>query len=232
MHRLLGLLLRFLQRLDDHQWYDTSLFIWLVSLLLLLSLFPILGLLPGGLTLSAALWISVLLLYLGRWWGRRHFYTHFVPEPMPALARDIPPLYPADKLLLHATGLLGVEGKQGKFNDLIAYYRTFETREHAIMARQTPSRFLWGRTPPRLLGMWYAFVHPHELQDVQAGKIYLGSKAYPALRLHICRQNEKGKEVREKLYLRFSSPEDRARVLADLLLDMGGPAARPWRAPA
>lgn len=230
MHALLGAYLRWLHDLDKHQWLETSLFAWLVSSLFLFAM--VLGLAWGSLALSLVLVGGVVWLFISRWWGRRHFYVHFVPTPSlpPTISQE--PLWPTDKLLLHVTGHLAVEGKEGDFSRLIAYYRTFETREHAIMARQTPSRFLMGRVSPEVLGMWYLFVTPDELTDVVGGRLYFGTQPEPALRLHIRRLNEKGKPAEEVAYLSFAGEEDRARVWADLLIDIGGPASRPWRAPA
>ncbi len=232
MQRLIGLLLHILHQLDHHNWLDTSLFAWLVSLLLVFSPLPVQGVVPGGLLLSGCALAAVLLLLIGRWWGRRRYYVHFVPTPISVPADPPQPLWPADKVLLHVAGHLGVEGKEADFTGLVAYYRTFETREHAIMARQTPRRFLGGKVPQRLLGMWYTFITPHELQEVQEGDVYVDARPRPGLRLHIQRTNAKGKTRMETLYLIFATPEERARVAADLRLDMGGPAASPWRPPA
>ncbi|NOZ51111.1 MAG: hypothetical protein GXP37_13865 [Chloroflexi bacterium] len=232
MHRWIGLTLRWLHHLDRHEWLDTSLFAWLVFALLLLAPLPIVGYLPGGAGLSVVLVGLAMGFGVSRWWGRRHLYVHFVPTASLIPNRPQPPLRPGDKLLLHVVGYLGVEGKEADFTGLIAYYRTFETREHAVMARQTPSRFWWGRTPGRLLGMWYYFVQPHELRRVVEGQVYFGAQPQPALRLHVTRTNAKGKPVSEIAYFIFANEDDRARVAVDLRLDMGGPAAIPWRPPA
>ncbi|NOZ72058.1 MAG: hypothetical protein GXP38_09115 [Chloroflexi bacterium] len=227
IHRLFGAYLKWLYDLERHQWLETSLFTWLVAFLLLLT--PLLGLTSRHLGISLLLVGIVICLRISRSWGRRHYYVHFIPTASAPPTSPQQPLWPADKLLLHVSGHLEVEGKEEDFTHLIAYYRTFETREHAIMARQTPSRFLLGETPSQLLGMWYLFITPQELKKVEAGELYFGMQSQPALRLRITRLNDKGKPVEEVAYLGFDSEEDRARVWQDLLIDIGGPAARPWR---
>ena len=131
-------------------------------------------------------------------------------------------LGPNDKVLLRASGVFAVEGDEKRFTDLIAYYRTFDTREHAIMARHTPSRFLGlGRSKSETLGMWYIFFMPENLNSVTPGRLYFGGTPNPALRLDYVRINPKGKAKISVAYLSFETKRSMEQVMADLLLDMG-----------
>ena len=91
---------------------------WVILALLLL----------GGLTLKG----------LGFWAARRSFVS-FAPQPdlvAPAPAA----LPPEEKILLHATGIFEVQSKTRFSVNLLAYWRTYASREHAILAIEHPSR--------------------------------------------------------------------------------------------
>ena len=232
MHRFIGHLYRLLYLLDNTFFFEVRMRSWLNWVLVTCALLGLLIHVPGRFHVALSLLALMLLLSLLSRYARRRYYVHFVPETPEPPEDPPPPLWPHDKLLHHATGHFEVEGKEGNWTRLIAYYRTFETREHAIMARLTPIRFLRiGEFPPHHLGMWYQFVTPENLLDVTPGRIYFGGKEEPALRLRYRRFNEKGKPLEDVFYLHFETDEDRARVQSDLLLDQGGPARRPWRPP-
>ena len=89
---------------------------------------------------------------------------------------------PADKFPLRATGQFEVEGKSHFFADLPAYWRTFATREHAIMAVVLPSRYLLlGALPDADLGMWYMFFDPQMVETIMPGDLTFGTARRPAL---------------------------------------------------
>ena len=231
MHRLIGRINALLYHLENTFFFEVRMRTWLNWALVMLALLALL--LVGG----AARWVLaaiplglILLLSLLNRIARRRYYIHFIPETPEPPEDPPPPLWPQDKLLHHASGHFEVEGKEADWARLIAYYRTFETREHAIMARLTPARFLKvGEFPPQQLGMWYRFIAPDDLLEVEPGRIYFGGREEPGLRLRYRRVNDKGKPLEDRFFLHFDSEADRARVLADLLLDLGGPARRPWR---
>ncbi len=230
MARLIGTYLYVLRNLRFHLWVDIPLNSWLITLILLLSPLPLTGILPGGLALSLGFLLLTFTIVFSQWWARRRFYIHFVAEGQISDPGEQQPLWPEDKLLLFATGRFEVEGRRDRFTNLMAYYRTFETREHVVMARITPTRYLrLGRTPVDVLGMWYLFITPDYLNQVVAGNMYYGTEPQPALKLNFTRLNDKGKRIPMVAYLSFASEADRLRVYADLLLDMGGPANIPWR---
>lgn len=231
MHTLIGRYYWLLHNLDHHYFIEIRLRTWLNWGLALLAVLALLGRFPGSYAAAIFFVLLILALSLSSRWARRRYYIHFVPEKHPEPPEDTPaPLWPEDKLLHHASGHFEVEGKEGDWTRLIAYYRTFETREHAIMARRTPTQFLkLGRLDPETLGMWYIFITPENLQGVSAGVSYYHQGPRPALRLHYQRFDEKERPILDIAYLHFATEADRARVLADLLLDQGGPARRPWR---
>ena len=223
MARLVGRYFRLLHNLRHHVWWDVTLNAWLIFFLLLIALLFVFGVLPGGVTLAISVLGLILVLFFSHWWAKHRYYVLF--RAIASTGGDsisLSPLRPEDKVLLRATGFFVVEGDNKRFTDLLAYYRTFETREHAIMARKTPTRFFWlGRSKPELLGMWYIFFMPEHLKAVTPGHLYLGGVPNPALRLNYTRFNKKGKARSAVAYLSFETEQSMRQVLADLLLDMG-----------
>ena len=83
---------------------------------------------------------------------------------------------------MRATGYFEVEGKVHFFAHILAYWRTFATREHAIMAIVPASNFLWfGSVPDTDVGMWYIFFRPEVIREVCGGELYFGDRSSPAL---------------------------------------------------
>lgn len=230
MNALLGAYLRFLHGIRHHVWLDIRLQSWLIFILLLAAILALLDVLPGGWPLAALVGLLILALLASQWWANRRFYVHFIPaeETTPATGAQ-PPLWPRDKLPLQATGHFAVEGRRQRLTGLVAYYRTFETREHAIMARCTPTKYLGGRLDSRYLSMWYIFIKPPALKRVQPGMLYFGNRPQRALRLDYVETDERDRVRAAHCYLVFDDEADRQRAYEDLMLDAGGPARRPWR---
>ena len=224
MSGFFGRTFRLLYNLRHHVWGGITLNTWWISLLLVLALLFYFGVLPGGMGLTVVVLALILVLVLSQLWANHHLYVWFVEAAKPAPevgSRTV--LGSNDKVLLRASGVFSVEGDEKCFTDLIAYYRTFDTREHAIMARQTPSRFLGlGRSKSEMLGMWYIFFMPENLNTVTPGRVYFGGTPNPALRLDYVRINPKGKTKDSVVYLSFETELSMQQVLADLLLDMRG----------
>lgn len=231
MHKLIGSYYKILHNLDTHYFVEVKLRAWLNWALVILAVLALLGRFPGSYAAAILFLLIIAFLSLSSRYARGRYYIHFVPEKNPEPPDEPPaPLWPEDKLRLHASGHFHVEGMEGDWTRLVAYYRTFETREHAIMARRTPTQFLKvGQVNPETLGMWYIFIAPENLLDVTPGRIYFGGEGEPGLRLRWRRFDEKGRPVESFAFLHFDSEPDRRRVQADLLLDMGGPAQRSWR---
>jgi hypothetical protein len=164
-------------------------------------------------------------------------YLIFTAQPeLPVPAGQA--LDPADKIALHATGQYEVEGKSHFFADLLAYWRTFATREHAVMAIVHESRYLlFGTMPESDIGMWYIFFKPRDIRSVAAGQLTYGAQHRPALAVSYLgppgpspsglRRLFSKAPTREKMtaYLVFDDEAGRACVWADLLADGPWPAA-------
>lgn len=173
--------------------------------------------------LALILLFALGLLYLRRWAGRQ-MYVQFSADPtaMPPAAR---PLAAEDKVPVRATGTFEVEGKTHFFADLLAYWRTFNSREHAVMAIVHRSRFLLlGAVPERLPGMWYIFFKPEMIEQITAGAVAFGSVRRPALRIAYRgpatgRPRRQSQSLSRVIYLGFASEAERDQVWADLLAD-------------
>jgi hypothetical protein len=183
----------------------------------------------GGWTLLALLGLAGLALLILRAWAQSRSYVVFtsqggVAAPSPAA------LLPSDKVLIRATGRFEVEGRPGFFADLMAYWRTFASREHAVMAIAHESRFLGvAQRPLEDVGMWYAFFRPETVDGVTPGRVTFGSRASPGLRItyrysppHLEGQRRaRSKPAQTVLYSACEDEDARRRVWADLLADKG-----------
>lgn len=158
-------------------------------------------------------------------WASRRMYVIFSPQPaVPVPAPQ--PLNPQDKVAVSATGEFTVEEKTRLFADLPAYWRTFASREHAIMAIVHDSRFLLlGRLPEHDLGMWYIFFTPKMCETITPGALHYGSTHRPALRITYrhtppaTSQRKPPKPTTQILYLGFADMAAQQTVWADLLSD-------------
>lgn len=170
----------------------------------------------------ASLFVSGLGVLMLRGWAARRSYVVFSSESArPAPAPGV--LAPDDKVALRATGRFEVEGRTAFFASLQAYWRTFATREHAIMAIRNPSRFLLlGSVPTEQLGMWYMFIPAQAVEGVTAGRLAFGPDNGPALRVvyrRVSRDRDARKAtkpVRETVYLMFDDESALKRVWAGL----------------
>jgi hypothetical protein len=185
----------------------------------------------GQPVLAAWHWLILALLLLSgavvvalRGWAARRSYVVFLPES--GLVSPPPtPLRPEDKIPLRATGRFDVQGRERLFADLPAYWRTYASREHAVLAIQHPSRFLLGQSRAEDDGMWYAFVPPAAITEAMPGALRYGRQVSPGLRVVYRRQppardgKRPPKAVVATIYLAFEDEASRARVWADLVAD-------------
>jgi hypothetical protein len=153
------------------------------------------------------------------WWAERRGYVHFVPLAGARSVVEGPPLPPLRKqewVPVRASGGFTVEGAEGYFVDLDADFETVGTREHIVLARLHPSRFLLlGRWPKYQVGWWYMFFMPAMLREVQPGHLHAGRDQQLALRIAYAPDEEK----QHTLYLTFDDPQALRRVWDDLLRD-------------
>jgi hypothetical protein len=187
----------------------------------------------GQPVLPAWHWLILALLLLGgaavvvmRGWAARRSYVLFLPEP--GLASPAPlPLLPEDKIPLRASGWFDVQSRERLFADLPAYWRTYASREHAVLAIQHPSRFLLlGRSRDEDAGMWYAFIPPAAIIKVTPGALRYGRRISSGLRVVYRRQppaldgKRPPKAVVATIYLAFEDAASRGRVWADLVAEV------------
>jgi len=183
-------------------------------------------------------WLFLTLLILGglgllllREWALRRLYVEF--EPQPQLAA--PPgraLMPEDKIPLRATGRFEVNGRTRVFADLNAYWRTYASREHVLLAIQHFTHFLLGSSSGEDVGMWYIFIRPEAVEGIVPGNLRYGARSDPALRVAYRYQppaNE-GKRAPKPggatAYLVFDDEAAREQVWADLAVDHKPKAAK------
>ena len=202
---------------------------WVVVPLGLLAIVWGAGWLPGrwwGLGLSL-LALGALLIAVRR--GRRRDFVRFTSGPFTQAGADHTskaPLDASDKLPIYATGHFTVEEKAGRFTALPGFYRTFATREHALLCRLGEPNFLGvGRWPAEDFGMWYIFLAPDDIARVETG--YLHFDGQPRATLAVQRRVDVPKRgwrsgtrsVLQTVYITPCNEADLAPLLADLLHD-------------
>ncbi len=134
-------------------------------------------------------------------------------------------LDPADKIAIYPTGQFEVEGKSAVFADLLAYWRSFASREHTIMAIVRPSRFmLLGKTAAHDIGMWYVFFTPGMITAITPGTIAFGRTRRLALRVTYrftppASGRKPPQPISQVLHIGFSDEIARQAVWADMLAD-------------
>jgi hypothetical protein len=146
-------------------------------------------------------------------------------EPQSGQTSPVPRrLDPADKVLMHSTGQFEVADKSQFFADLLAYWRTFASCEHAVMALVHRSRYLLlGQVAERDLGMWYVFFQPQMIEEIVPGMLTFGRVQRQALRVSYRYSPPTGSKrkppqpVTRVVYLGFEDEEARQRVWADMV---------------
>ena len=194
---------------------------WLNLLLLAFALLWGVLALPGGWGVSL-LWLSgAAMLFVLMHTAQRRQFTAFRPHQQPPLAPRR--MSPAEKRAVYVTGALRVEQKVRTFTALPGFYRTFATREHALLC-QVQARTVWSFAawPEDEIGLWYAFFTPDHILDIQPGVQQIGRQTLPALAITI-RPAQTGAKRRqpamEVLYLAFLDASDFAAVRADLMIE-------------
>jgi hypothetical protein len=175
---------------------------------------------------GAGLCLALLTLHLV--WSaqaRRRDYVRFA-ETAPPTTRA-PALAPGEKLRVHVTGLLTVEGRYRRFTQLPGFYRTFSTGEHAALCLVRDRTWaVLARWPEEEVGMWYAFVLPSSIAAVRWGTVHYGAHVSSAVALHYQLEIPAGPKRRrpelrqETLYLSFADERDGLRLYSDLKATM------------
>ncbi len=215
---------RLIYQLTHHRAVGADFLRWLQIDLFLLGGAAALGWIPGGWLVAGvagALMVGLFALY--RYWKTRDFVL-FTPAEMPLV---VPATVPSSaKIPIWASGYFSVENKHGHFSWLQGFFRTFPSREHALICLKKPTTFLMvGHSPETTNGMWYCFFKPGAVLDIQWGDIHFGPDSLPGLvvthTVHIPRRNwwQPAKDVPKRIYLACPQREDALTILADLLFD-------------
>ncbi len=196
---------------------------WLYVLLCLTPLLAALLLPMPWRWLAALAPLLLIALWLWQWSAQRQNYVHFTPLPPPPV---IPlALSPSAKLPVYVSGLLAVENKARLFAALPGFYRTFGTREHALLCQARPRRLLkLASWPAEEEGLWYAFFTAAHVHGVQTGAIAFDRRSLPGFALDYTPAQPLGPKRRRKpqrltLYVAFGRQEDFQAALADLSVE-------------
>ncbi|RME62233.1 MAG: hypothetical protein D6790_06675 [Caldilineae bacterium] len=197
---------------------------WVQVALAGVALIAAVGWLPGRwITAAVALLLLVALTWRARHWRTRD-YIRFHDRPKPDVT---PAALPASaKLPIFASGYFSVEGKHQHFTWLQGYFRTFPTREHAVLCLvQDSSYLLFGQWPEHEVGMWYCFFKPEVIEKIRWGEIVFDDHRMPGLAVqHTVHMPKRGRlrparTVSKTIYLACHTEEDARAILADLLYD-------------
>ncbi len=209
--------LKLAYQLHRHELNGWPLDRWLGALFVLVALASVLGRWPDKWLVASVAGVFLASFIAFEVWARRAAYVTFVAQK--PTVRDSQsehaPLLPQDKVEVRATGRFEVEGRSQFFVELQAFFRTFATREHAVIAFVPRSRFLWlGQWPEHERGLWYIFFLPRQVVSLEPGVLAFGGRERLALR--VTYQQDKRLEA---AYLSFDNETDRYRVWEDILRD-------------
>ncbi len=206
---------------------------WIDGLLLLVGTLGAFGLVPGHFfTTGLCLVLLISFIWLRRHWRSRDYVQFFESAP-PAVTPQ--PLAPRDSVPIHASGYFTVEEKSERFTWLQGYFRTFATREHAVICLVQPKRFLLAEWPEKDVGMWYVFFFPKSVRSIRYGTVNYGRNTQTCLAVEheilIPKRGRFSRErtIQETVFLASPTEEDTRRILADLLHDTNAKkeAAKP-----
>jgi len=177
-------------------------------------------------------WLAVLLgsLFLGYAallaWVSRQRYIHFEAAPKPEVVpRDGGDALGKEELVpVRASGWFTVEGRDRFFMDIEADFETVGTREHIILGRVHPSRFLLlGRWPIYEQGWWYVFFRPEMIREIEIGHLHFGPRPHTAIQVVYALDEDS----EQAIYLNSDDAGALRRVWVDLLLDAPANVALP-----
>lgn len=237
----------FLYLLPRRLWFGASLLRWIYIALILIGSIYFLARLPmrWGVVILAGAALLMLVFRLASL--RRHDFVNFVAradadsngnelEHVAAAPQEFEPLGANEKIPVHATGRFEVDGKTARFTWLPGFYRTFATREHAIMCIAQSTQFdrvaFWSRigySDRDSEGMWYLFLTADAIKQIRMGALDFGHDPQPGIaveytlmlpprnRLHKLVSGDR--VITETLYLACESQDDCDRIFADLQND-------------
>ena len=213
-----GVILQSAYRLSRHFWLGWTLARWFGFLILGLGIWALVRWWPNPWPAIVA--GIVLVLYSGiLFWARRRGYVHF--SRLPGEARRLSkqgvhrPLRKEELVPVRVSGWFSVEGQNQYFVDIEADFETVGTREHIVLGRVHPSRFLLlGRWLKEELGWWYVFVQPGMIRQMDIGELTAGPQPERALRIAYAPDTDTERTV----YL-VAGQESLGQIWHDLLKD-------------
>jgi hypothetical protein len=180
--------------------------------------------LPGGWWVASVWLVLLVILQAAVWQLRRHNYVTFYPQRLPQISAQ--PLAASVKIPIFVSGLVAVEHKERRFTWLPAFYRTFASREHALLCQvgERPALSLgqWAEGEP---GLWYVFFTPEAIQAIHWGVLTFGRNRRQALAVQYSylpprkQENKPPAPVKETVYLAVLDEAAGHTILADLLYD-------------
>jgi hypothetical protein len=143
---------------------------------------------------------------------------------MPAVRPQVLPA--SEKLPIFATGYFSVENKRKRFTWLPGFYRTFATREHALLCQLAERPFAGiANWPETEVGLWYIFFTPGAISQIRWGRLAFGRTVLPAIAVTYTPEETPAARSRntgphpETVYLAFTDEQTGKTILADLLHD-------------
>ncbi len=206
-------------RLQRHKWSGWPLSRWLGLLLVMATVgaFLLWRAHPWPALIPAALFLVYVLVLA---WAGRQGYIHFRPISgqghLPKDSSPAPSLGMQELVPVQASGWFAVADQERYYVDLQAEFETVETREHIVLGRVHPSRFLVvGQWPKQEHGWWYIFFQPAMIRGLHLGHLHHGFRARQALRVTYAPD----KDVQQTVYFAFDDDLALRRVWDDLATD-------------
>ena len=213
------MILWFAYRLQRHKWSGWPLSRWFGLLLVvaIVGAFLLWRAHPWPALIPAALFLVYVLLLA---WAGRQGYIWFRPvvgqDRGPENWPPAPSLGTQELVPTQASGWFTVGGQERYYVDLQAEFETVETREHIVLGRLRPSRFLVaGRWPKQEIGWWYIFFQPTMIDGLHLGYLHHGFRSRQALRVTYA----PGKDLRQTVHFAFDDAVALRRVWDDLARD-------------
>ena len=215
----IGLVLKLTYRLRRYFWLGWSLARWWGLLLAVLVVWALIRWWPHP-WLAAILGLLLLAYVAVLVWAARLRFVRFETMPNGQYllhgAPPSPPLRTQELVPVRASGWFTVEGQSQYYVDIEADFETVGTREHIILGRVHPSRFLlFGVWPKQELGWWYIFVQPTMIRQIDLGHLHFGRRSQLVLRVIYA----PGEDAPQAAYLTFKDTTALRRVWDNLLLD-------------
>lgn len=176
---------------------------------------------------SLGLYVIVRLFY-GK--AKRDGYVRFVSDNVHPANKGVRSLADEETVSIQATGHFSVKDREAYTLLRQADYWRLANGDHAVMVHEKPKRFL------------YQFIQPGSLQQVQSGLLLFGREPKKCLAITFLTSwgpefseenltlysgnDHSPKKMRRKIYLTFSSEQDRHAVWHNLLRDAGQPITK------